>query len=789
MQIFFDTSHTRRKYFRLIVIALLAFFFVCTALFSTGLLSKPNRAPVSNEEAAEAYHYYYYGGHGKKLSLTFDDGPHKKYTREILEVLKKHHIKATFFFIGSHVLAHPDVARDAAAAGHDIGNHSFTHSFNTHLSPARISLELGLTDFLLARTTAAPPSRLYRPPYLLTIGVDPAPNPYQTPEEANHSAMREGFLPVGIDIDSGDWSATSPAQIVATLREPLADNKHIVLMHDSRHTAQALDEVITSLKAQGYAFVPLRELVEPPRRVVLANALALGDTDAGTGGEVSKLQWFLFKQGLLDPYLVSGVFDEETRAALGRFQVRERLVEESNIDPGAFGVAGDRTRASIAAIALGSERAAPPEPGIAAPFQSAYISLIAFALQSAAFLGTAMLLLMLLRVGVIAWLLRTPQHAHGWYDPTTPVSVLIPAHNEAENIRSTLESVVANSHPSREIIVVDDGSTDATAEVVREVMARHPFERIVLISTENAGKASALNTAMEAASADILVVVDADAVLDRETLRAFVPYFTDERVGAVAGKVYATSGGNLLNRFQEIEYMVGQNLDKRAMGRVGAVGVVPGPAGAWRKSAIRAAGGVPGDTLVEDQDLTLSVLRLGYRIPYEPRAIAYTEAPQTVTDFLAQRFRWVFGTVQCLWKHGDLLLRRPSALSTLVLPNTLLYGVALPLLFPLVDTVLVGSIVFGVRGELLVALLLFTLTDIAYTLWGLLLERGKWPLMFLVPLQRVAYRALLFVTLLKSLVRALEGTGSGWGKFAKTGDAQRYYASVIVRTSQEATSL
>jgi cellulose synthase/poly-beta-1,6-N-acetylglucosamine synthase-like glycosyltransferase len=109
--------------------------------------------------------------------------------------------------------------------------------------------------------------------------------------------------------------------------------------------------------------------------------------------------------------------------------------------------------------------------------------------------------------------------------------------------------------------------------------------------------------------------------------------FENEEVGAVAGKVRTTGSSTLLDLFQTLEYAVGQNIDKRAFSSIGVVGVVPGPAGAWRKEVVLERGGFSTETLVEDQDMTLTVLRTGRKVIYERDAIAYTETPHTTQKF------------------------------------------------------------------------------------------------------------------------------------------------------------
>jgi peptidoglycan-N-acetylglucosamine deacetylase len=169
-------------------------------------------------------------------------------------------------------------------------------------------------------------------------------------------------------------------------------------------------------------------------------------------------------------------------------------------------------------------------------------------------------------------------------------------------------------------------------------------------------------------------------------------------------------------------------------------------------------------------------LRRGWRIPYEPEAIAYTETPGTLLGFLNQRFRWIYGTMQCFWKHVDLIFKRPSSpMSYLLLPNILIFGIILPLSYPIVDVVLVAGLFFGVWQELLLPALIFTGVDMLYALWGLRGEGSRRSLVWVVPLLRIAYRQLLYYTVVRVLVRAIEGGGVGWNKVARMGDTKRFF--------------
>lgn len=575
-----------------------------------------------------------------------------------------------------------------------------------------------------------------------------------------------------------------------------------MLLHEERHTAEALPELIATLRARGYQIVSLEELITPPQEVVLTGTLAPGDTDAGSAGEVSKLQWFLYQQGDLDAYLLSGIFGAETKTALTRFQLRNHLIDPTGVDPARVGVTDEKTRTLIAELSMGpsiTQIARAPQTvwnktrnDITSIVKNTYIS---FFPSLHTFLANMVALTLVLVVarGLFLFSLLYLGARRAKQERSRPtyskeqkrnrgVSVLIPAYNEEENIRSTIESVVRSQHVRKEVIVIDDGSTDSTGDVVQSVIAMYPQEQIRLARVRNGGKARALNHGIDLARFGVCVVLDADAVLDPQALRRFLRHFADPKVGAVAGKVQTTGSRRLLDLFQTLEYAIGQNIDKKAFSALGAVGVVPGPAGAWDRSAVMTLGGFSTDTLVEDQDMTLRLLRAGKKVIYERGAIAYTETPHTIKNFLKQRFRWIYGTMQCFWKNKGVFWEQPlSSMSTVVMPNIFIFNILLPLSYPFADGALIFGLLVGDWQNMVLPFLAFTILDLLYAGYGILDEKNPGRLLWGVPLQRVVYRQLLYYTVARSVVRAIEGSGLGWNKFAKIGETQRFYFASLTK--------
>lgn len=802
MPIFLDTSKKRKFYFRGITALFIFVLLGSVLLFFFGLsYSTSKRTPVAYNDAAERYHYYYSAANDKKIALTIDDGPNPVANAQMQAALLTLNAPATFFFIGEHALMNPDLVRTAAQNGFGVESHSFTHAHEVSDSYNRLAFELHSTGYLLSQITGEKPS-MYRAPFLLGIGIDPTVNPYINPPKDVLWTLETGYLPVGSDIDPHDWLATSSQGVLEGLVKALHDspNGHIVLLHEDLNTAKALPLMVDYLRDHGYQIVSLKELLTPPTAVAFPSTLKLGDTNKTTNGDVSRLQWFLYKEKYLDPYQLTGTFDEATQLALQNFQIHNGLVSKTNPDPAIAGIAGPATRSLIASLSAAEaleeaqktllvhhktivEEAASLVVG---GLRNIYVYVFPAFHQTLVVMIFVTLLLVLGRsLGLLLLIVREkfqpkkelPMLAGG----QVGVSILIPAYNEQANIAATLESVIRSSYPRREIIVINDGSKDNTAAEVESVIRAYPNDQVRLITIENGGKARALNIGLTKAQYEIVVVVDADAVLDKEALWHFTKHFADEQVGAVAGKVRTTASSTLLDLFQTLEYAIGQNIDKRAFSTISAVGVVPGPAGAWRRSLLNDLGGFSTDTLAEDQDMTLTVLRSGKRVVYEETAVAYTETPHTITNFLKQRFRWVYGTMQCFWKHKA-AYSEPHGSTTMtlvVLPNIFIFNIALPLIYPFADSALIVGLFMGDWRSLLLPFLLFTAFDVIYAMWGVWKEEGAWKLMLVVPLQRIVYRQLLYYSVIKSLVRALEGTGSGWNKFTKKGETKRFFLSSI----------
>jgi peptidoglycan-N-acetylglucosamine deacetylase len=370
------------------------------------------------------------------------------------------------------------------------------------------------------------------------------------------------------------------------------------------------------------------------------------------------------------------------------------------------------------------------------------------------------------------------------------VAVLIPAYNEEKVICRTISAVLNSNYRDLRVIVIDDGSSDATLQVARKAFrAEEASGRVLILTKPNSGKADALNFGLEHVREDeeIFVGIDADTVIAPGAISRLVPHFLDLKVGAVAGNAKVGNRTNLWTRWQALEYITSQNFERRALNVLGAVSVVPGAIGAWRTDLVRQAGGYHTDTVAEDADLTMSLLRSGYRVEYEDLALAYTEAPVNANGLMRQRFRWSFGILQSVWKHRAVFGRK-GVLGWIALPNIVIFQILLPLVSPFIDLMFaVGTLWYFMQKyfhpesadptsfhRLVLFFVAFLVIDFIASTIAFALERrqpdAREDVMLLsqVWLQRFAYRQLFSVVLFKTIMRAIQGQKFAWDKLERT---------------------
>jgi peptidoglycan-N-acetylglucosamine deacetylase len=633
-----------------------------------------------------------------QVALTFDDGPDPKFTPQILDVLRREHVPATFFVIGTRAASASRLVERMNAEGHEVGNHTLTHPNVDTIGELRLRTELESTTQIVASIIGRRPL-LYRPPSL--ADVEPR-TPTSAAAFARAGAL--GYLVVDADADPRDWEQQRSDDIV---RETLAQAAHggVILLHDGGGdrgaTVQALPAIIAGLRARGQTFVPLSQLVGKRRDEVMPRA-----DRAPIGGRLLRI--LLGMHGVLRVILIATLLLIGLRALF------------------------------VIVAALASERR------------------------------------------------RGRFRARG---PLPRVTALIPAFNESSVIARTIDSVLDSDVPV-EVVVIDDGSSDDTAELVTRRYLREP--RVRLIRQANAGKAAALRTGLAVCRTEIVVALDADTLFAPTTVRRLIEPMYDPRVAAVAGTAEVGNLENAWARWQAVEYLTQQELERRAWDALSAVPIVPGAVGAWRRRALIEVGGFSSDTLAEDADLAMELCRRGWRVVHAAAARARTEVPATRRALVKQRVRWSFGVLQALWKHRRALVeRRAGAFGRVVAPAMLLFLVALPLAMPAAVVSLALAVAGANVTPALLAAALLSAVELAQFAVACSLARRSgaaraWRLLPSLLSARIFYRPILWGIALRSIARLADGVPLGWGKLARRNTAVAY--AVATATARAAGS-
>lgn len=366
------------------------------------------------------------------------------------------------------------------------------------------------------------------------------------------------------------------------------------------------------------------------------------------------------------------------------------------------------------------------------------------------------------------------------------VSVIIPAYNEEMVIKDAIERVLMTRNAKYEIIIANDGSKDNSAKIVTDNFGNNPL--VTLLNLENGGKAVALNKAIKLAKGEIIIALDADTQFEPDTISKLVRWFKDEKVGAVAGNARVGNEVNLITRWQGIEYVVSQNIERRALANFDAITVVPGAVGAWRRKALEEVGLYPENTLAEDQDLTIAIQRKGWRVVYDDDAVAWTEAPETFKALSKQRFRWSYGTLQCLWKHRGIFFdnpkTRPDGLAFIGMTQAWVFQIFFALISPLIDLALLISIIntiikvhqHGLMAthtdleRMFVYWLCFVAIDVGggFIAYSIETRKSKFP-WFSMIIQKFAYRQIMYLVSIKAIFTAIAGLWAGWGQLERSG--------------------
>src|SRR4051812_15355929 len=384
------------------------------------------------------------------------------------------------------------------------------------------------------------------------------------------------------------------------------------------------------------------------------------------------------------------------------------------------------------------------------------------------------LLLLVLRHFILIWFSFLHQRELAYDDSPDIypfISIIVPAYNEAEVISASLSSLLELRYPYYEIIAVDDGSDDGTYEKMKEFEGNHYGVRVQVFRKENSGKADTLNYGIRRSKAPIVVCMDSDSRLTPEALRYAIKHFHDPNVGAVAGNVKVINRHNIWTKLQALEYIEGLNIVRNAQAFFRSVNVIPGQIGIFRRKAIEATGGYDSDTFAEDFDMTVKILADGWKINYEPKAIAYTEAPEELLDIIQQRYRWSRGILQALRKQRHLLTRSSGAITT---PLSLWYMIFEGLVWPAMNIFsnlffVWIALIYGMTKLLVMWWILLTILDLLIAIHAILMEREDIGLAIYAVFYRSFYILIIDVTKLFATLEELVGLDMSWGKLARKG--------------------
>lgn len=337
------------------------------------------------------------------------------------------------------------------------------------------------------------------------------------------------------------------------------------------------------------------------------------------------------------------------------------------------------------------------------------------------------------------------------------LSIIVPAYNEEKSISKVLDSLLEADYPSKEIIVVDDGSIDNTFAAASQHAKKFQEQGIhysVISKPENSGKPSAINHGLLFANGEYIVTVDADSIVGRDALKIIVKYFQNPNVAGVGGNVKVLNRVGLLTNCQALEYLVGINLWRRAFDIFGVVMVVPGALGAFSKRVLRQTGSYDKDTLTEDFDITIKALKCGRVVQASAGALAFTEAPATVRDLYRQRIRWYRGNMQTFVKHKDIATNsRFGMLRNYGYPITVFTMLMLPMLGIMIGAAGVLALMEGMWLFMLLSFLVFTSLQFVLSAIALLVdEEDDWKIILYSPLMVVGYKHLIDIMIIKGVL-------------------------------------
>jgi len=648
----------------------------------------------------------------KKLVLTFDDGPDPEYTRQILDTLAFYKVPATFFVVGYQAENNIPLIKRIFNEGHEIGNHTFTHTDMSTVSAERAAIEMDATRLLIECITGHT-TILFRAPF----NADSEPGKFEELEPIALS-RKKNYITVGESIDPEDWQIpinetrndTIFDRVVRIYQNKINTGNpedtsiagSIILLHDAggnrQNTVMATGKIIRYFRDQGYSFTTVADLLGKKPEEVMPSV------PKGTEYYLLQLNYVIAYAA----YLI-GVF-----------------------------------------------------------FYSIF------------FIFLVLSTIRIVIIGVLAVLeKRSKKRLNAADDHSFKpfVSIIVPAYNEEVNAVGSLHNLLKCDYPDFEIIFIDDGSKDNTYEIVKNAFQNNPLVKV--FTKPNGGKASALHYGINQSHADYVVCIDADTKLANDAVSILMRNFNnplypkDHEVGAVAGSVVVGNEVNILTKWQSIEYITSQNFDRKGFAYLNAITVIPGAIGAFKKDALIEAGGFTTETLAEDCDITLRIIKAGYIVANEPQAHAYTEVPEKFKQFYKQRFRWIFGVMQTFWKHKDSLFNNKyKSLGWVALPDMLLFKYIIPFFSPFADLIMIFALLTNNGGKVAFYFMIYVIVDACIAAIAFAFEKEKpYKLIWLVP-QRLIYRWFMMFVFFKAIKRAIKGEAQEWGVLKRTGNVK-----------------
>jgi peptidoglycan-N-acetylglucosamine deacetylase len=639
-----------------------------------------------------------------QVVLTFDDGPDETYTSQILDILEKEKVPATFFITGVNAQDNLPLIERINKNNFEIGNHTYSHPNISEVSISRAEIELKSTRLLIEAITGKS-TVLFRAPY----NADSEPT---SVAEIIPIALskQQNYYTIGESIDPRDWEENVTADSIynRTVAQYEANpNKGIILLHDAggnrAETVKALPMIIAYFKNRKIDITTVGNILGKTASEIMPPVTNKSYTSLNS---VVAFSIFAFKKVVAIVFIIAFV--------LGLLRI-----------------------GSILLFALLQRKKSRQEQA----------ALMANNIQPA-------------------------------------VSIIVPAYNEEVTVVKTIEHLLLQNYPNFNIIFVDDGSKDNTYDIVKEKFSNN--NKVDIYTKENGGKATALNMGVAISKNDFVVCIDADTILLPNALEEMMRFFLNEKIGAVAGNVKVGNAKNMLTKWQAIEYITAQNIDRRAFDYVNGIAIVPGAIGAFRKEAIIKAGGFTTDTLAEDCDLTIRINKCGYTIRNCNTAIAMTEAPETIKPLLKQRIRWSYGVMQSFWKNKHACFNiKYKGLGLLGLPNILLFQIILPLLSPIADLLFVFSLFWQssqMRGNsnLIISYLALLAIDLIFSAIAFYFEKESFKKLIYVIPQRIFYKPLMYIVIIKSFAKVLKGETQQWGTLKRTGNVHNNAPSVAV---------